>query len=55
MKIEPSEFELGAGQSRMVTVSVNPPDGFAGRQAINVNAVNQAGRLVGGVTLYTTG
>jgi len=42
---------LGPEEEVLVTVKVTPPDGFAGRQAINVNAFD-GNDLVGGVTLY---
>jgi hypothetical protein len=35
-------------------VTVEPPAGFAGTEAINVAAHDDSGRLVGGVTLYVT-
>ena len=50
--IDPAELELAPGDSRIVTVRAEPPTGVAGRRAINVNALNQVGRPVGGVTLY---
>jgi hypothetical protein len=50
----PEELALDAREQQQVTVDVIAPDGFLGRQAINVNAF--AGeRLVGGVTLYVDG
>jgi len=42
---------LGPEEEVLVTVKVTPPDGFVGRQAINVNAFD-GNDLVGGVTLY---
>lgn len=52
--VDPDAVELDAGQQTEVTVDVTAPDGFTGRQAINVNAFD--GRtLVGGVTLYAEG
>src|SRR5580704_16017175 len=52
--ITPSEARLDPGQSTPVTVDITAPDGYAGRQAINVNAY--AGQtLVGGVTFYVEG
>jgi hypothetical protein len=54
IKLLPEELALDAGEQQQVTVDVIAPDGFVGRQAINVNAF--AGeRLVGGVTLYVDG
>jgi hypothetical protein len=35
-------------------VTVEPPPGFSGSEAINVNALDDLDRLVGGVTLYVT-
>lgn len=42
---------LGPEEEQLVTVKVTAPDGFVGRQAINVNAFD-GNDLVGGVTLY---
>lgn len=49
--VNPSALELNAGETRDVDVSVTPPEGFLGRQAINVNAMHGTD-LVGGVTLF---
>jgi hypothetical protein len=38
----------------MVTVDITAPDGFVGRQGINVHA-EANGQLLGGVTLYVDG
>lgn len=52
--ITPVEARLDPGQSLPVTVDITAPDGYAGRQAINVNAY--AGQtLVGGVTFHVEG
>jgi hypothetical protein len=52
--IDPAQMQLDAGEAREVTVDVTAPDGFRGRQAINVHAF--AGQqIVGGVTLYVEG
>jgi hypothetical protein len=51
VEIQPRELRLEPGEVRQVTVDVTAPDGFTGRQAINVNAFD-VDRLVGGVTLY---
>lgn len=48
--IEPSALDLDAGEQRDVTVTVTPPDTFAGEQTINVNALHGTD-LAGGVTL----
>lgn len=42
---------LDAGEERLITVKVTARDGFAGRQAINVNAFD-GDQPAGGVTLY---
>ncbi|HZI47978.1 MAG TPA: hypothetical protein VFD75_09270 [Pyrinomonadaceae bacterium] len=44
-------IDLPAEGEQLVTVKVTAPDGFVGRQAINVNAFD-GNNLVGGVTLY---
>lgn len=44
------EFGLGPGEQQAVVVTVEPPDGFTGRQPINVNAF-AGDEFVGGVTL----
>jgi len=51
---EPREMRLRPGERREVTVDITAPDGFAGRQALNVNAFDGE-RLAGGVTLYVDG
>ncbi|MDQ3898101.1 MAG: hypothetical protein M3326_12825 [Actinomycetota bacterium] len=52
--VHPEEVGLDPGAQTEVTVDVTAPDGFVGRQAVNVNAFD--GRtLVGGVTLYAEG
>ena len=52
--IAPEEAALDPGEERTVTVDVTAPDGFAGEQAINVNAFFGE-TLAGGVTLIVTG
>jgi len=52
--LEPRELQLRPGDERMVNVDITAPDGFLGRQALNVNAFDGA-RLMGGVTLYVDG
>ncbi|MDK3074719.1 hypothetical protein QO034_16630 [Sedimentitalea sp. JM2-8] len=49
--IAPETLDLDGGESQDVKVSITPPDGWKGRQAINVNALMGAD-LRGGVTLY---
>lgn len=52
--IVPAESRLDPGQSTPVTVNITAPDGYVGRQALNVNAhVGQT--LVGGVTFQVEG
>ncbi len=52
--VDPPELRIEPGKSGDVTVDVTAPDGFLGRQGINVNAF-AGDRLVGGVTLYVDG
>jgi hypothetical protein len=54
VQIVPPELDLPAGGEQTVTVTVEPPPGFSGSEAINVNALDDLDRLVGGVTLYVT-
>jgi hypothetical protein len=54
VQIDPAELDLAPGAEQTVTVTAEPPAGFAGSEAINVNAVDDLDRLVGGVTLYVT-
>ena len=51
---EVDRVRLVPGESREVTVTVTAPDGFAGRQVVNVHGYDGA-RLVGGVTLFAEG
>jgi len=46
-----AEIDLGPEAEQLITVKVTAPDGFVGRQAINVN-VFEGEDLFGGVTLY---
>jgi len=48
----PAELTLAPGAEEIVTVTATAPTGFEGRQAFNVNGVDENGRLVGGVTLF---
>lgn len=50
VEITPATPTLDAGDATTITVSVEPPGGFQGRQAINVNAFHHQG-FAGGVTL----
>ncbi len=52
--VEPAEVSLRPGETRNVVVDVTAPDGFRGRQNININAF-AAGELTGGVTLTVEG
>jgi hypothetical protein len=54
VQITPPELNLAPATDQTVTVTVEPPAGFSGSEAINVNAVDDLDRLVGGVTLYVT-
>lgn len=49
--LDPSEPRLAAEAETTVRVTVTPPDGFRGRQPLNVSAFDERG-FVGGVTLY---
>ena len=55
--LQPSQLILDPGEQHAVTVDITAPDGFRGRQAINVHAVDgvDGGQLIGGVTLYVEG
>ena len=52
--VEPREARLPPGESTIVTVDVTAPDGYGGRQVINVSGFDGPD-LVGGVTLYVEG
>jgi hypothetical protein len=54
IQITPPELNLAPATEQTVTVSVEPPAGFSGSEAININAVDDLDKLVGGVTLYVT-
>jgi hypothetical protein len=52
VEILPTEIiDLGPLEERIVTVKISKPDGFNGRKAFNINAV-EGNDLNGGVTLY---
>ncbi len=51
---DPSELALAPGESADVTVDITAPDGYLGRQAINVHALSDPD-VLGGVTLYVDG
>jgi hypothetical protein len=52
--VRPREARLGPGESTEVAVELTAPDGFSGREVVNVHAFD-GGRIVGGVTLYVEG
>ena len=52
--VAPASVVLAPGEQTDITVDVTAPDGFVGRQALNVHAVNRDD-LLGGVTLYVDG
>ena len=52
--VDPERADVAGQGSVDVTVDVTAPDGFRGRQAINVSAFEDS-ILVGGVTLYVEG
>ncbi|HEY3060656.1 MAG TPA: hypothetical protein VGL99_16985 [Chloroflexota bacterium] len=52
--VDPAQAALGAGEATEVTVDITAPDGFRGRQVVNVHAFDGQ-RIVGGVTLYVDG
>jgi hypothetical protein len=52
VEIIDAELQLEGGEERDVSVDVEPPAHFTGRQPININAFNERDELVGGVTLY---
>jgi len=51
--IEPQAFQLDAGHTRDVTVTITPPAAFRGERPFNVNALH-GDDLLGGVTLIVT-
>jgi len=52
--VEPREVNLEAGATAMISVDITAPDGFRGREVLNVNAFDGP-ELIGGVTLYVDG
>lgn len=54
LEVVPERLVLAPGEHVDVRVNVSAPEGFRGRQAINVNAFDHA-VLTGGVTLYAEG
>jgi hypothetical protein len=51
VEVQPGQLRLDPGEEGNVAVDITTPDGFAGRQAININAFD-GDRLAGGVTVY---
>ena len=54
VSVEPEHAELASLATLSVSVDVTAPDGFRGRQVINVSAYEDA-VLIGGVSLYVEG
>lgn len=52
--IDPGEVRLDASETATVTADITAPDGFHGREVINVHAYDGPD-LLGGVTLYVDG
>jgi len=52
VNVSPQQPTLGPGDATTITVNVEPPGAFVGRQAVNVN-VFHGGGFAGGVTLTT--
>lgn len=50
LQIEPPMATLAPAASTLITVTVDPPAGFIGRQPLNINAFHEQG-FAGGVTL----
>jgi hypothetical protein len=51
VELQPRQLTLDSGGEESVAVDITAPDGFGGRQAININAFD-GDRLAGGVTVY---
>jgi hypothetical protein len=54
VSLDPDEAQLDRGESTTVTVDLTAPEGFRGRQVVNVLAYGER-ELIGGVTLYVEG
>ncbi len=52
--IQPREAQLAPNETATITVDIAAPDGYRGRQAVNVDAFDGSD-VVGGVTLYVEG
>ncbi|MBD0741508.1 hypothetical protein [Streptomyces sp. CBMA152] len=52
--VNPAQLPLAPGEQSEVAVDITAPDGFTGRQAVNVHA-DIGDDLLGGVTLYVDG
>jgi hypothetical protein len=53
ISLDPDRAAVEPNAEVTVRVLVTPPDGWKGRQNVNVNGFDEAGRFVGGVTLKT--
>jgi hypothetical protein len=51
VEVQPGQLRLDPGEEGNIAVDITAPDGFAGRQAININAFD-GDQLAGGVTVY---
>jgi hypothetical protein len=51
VELSPAEPALAPGAQITIRAVVTPPDGWTGRQAVNVNAYDEHDELAGGVTL----
>lgn len=49
----PERASVEPGEIVEIKVDVDPPDRWTGRQSVNVRGLDEAGRVVGGVTLKT--
>jgi hypothetical protein len=54
VQVAPAELSLEPQQEQLVSVTVTAPDGFTGRQPLNVHGYDGE-QLIGGVTLYVEG
>lgn len=54
IQIAPSQVALNPGQTSDIQVTITPPNGWVGRQPINVSALYDEGVYAGGVTLHVT-
>ena len=54
VRVQPDQVQLAPSKSAEITVDITSPDGFRGRQVVNVNALDGS-ELVGGVSLSVEG